>query len=463
MKKSGNLFLILLLLFAFIGNDYVLNSQVLPSVGAELIPILQALQSIKQAVSESINQANQATHDRLVQLENILDGLIGKVEQIIQKGYEAVNMTREQLFKNIFDTIAQTNKLVQDYSYTLFIRINQTISNFAGVVDSLPIVKVDPYIFAVDPYRIKKDRQDRKVFFYGYFGNILWVNNRKPKVFINDTFSINLERYDGGRLGFTIPDEIQLNEGSFINLKVLLFKRSLLVLNKKYTFNSRVYIEKSRPMSFIIEQRIPNPSLWENISGTISEVANSNVNEGPRTISASTFFSRTINDNIKYDMDTAMFSTVDMVITGQGRCCGCAPNPSASVTSWNPKSLDLNLSAPFHSGHMVYPGGLQLPYWCGGGGSNIEVNVNANMRVKKRNTPEEILNNSKTLQMALSSVHSINVGSDWSSITITGIFEDRDERYESIVYLTPGISSGSKPFWSASVNSGQLSITTLQY
>jgi hypothetical protein len=420
---------------------------------AELTGVYGSLQGIRGAIDSVLGQADDMARERLRQAGIEVDAALDKVKEVIDDGYKKANITREELFDKAFASVATTSKAIQDQNRLLFLHVNASIANLARVADSLPFIKVDPYVFAISPVRTQPSPSDRTVFFHGYFANTLGGTDG-PKVELDGT-TLPLTPYEGGKLGFEVPLELLKKESSFINMTVHVWRGKFLFGKKEFTFASRLYVEKAEPFSFTVKVLKENPSFRAQLVGRDEFRSNHDAN---LAASANDIFSRSINDDASYVMATAQLTSVGPVAVGGGKPCECCPGYGASVTRWNAASVEMHLDAPYCTGRTCGSG--FGTYWCGGGGSNVAFVVDFGFSVQRRGQSEEVPAELYSLTAARDSIKKQDIPSHWVGIDIVGRFEDGDERYEQHTILRRNAPVHAHPLWAARIDSGSLAFQT---
>jgi hypothetical protein len=136
---------------------------------ASLIALSAVLQNLRSNIDEVINTVDSAAAARLRQTQIIIDKAIQDIGTIIDKGYDAVAKTREEWFKQLFDSLSASNQVIQQNTRLIALEMNKMLISVSTILDSIPFVKVPSYFVALDPLRIQFDATNRLVGFYGYF------------------------------------------------------------------------------------------------------------------------------------------------------------------------------------------------------------------------------------------------------------------------------------------------------
>ncbi len=98
---------------------------------------------------------------------------------------------------------------------------------------------------------------------------------------------------------------------------------------------------------------------------------------------------------------------------------------------------------------------------CGGGGTHADIWLRPTFKVKRRNVPENVPLKSQTLPGKRRSVTAeMDLGAQWSLVTVIGTFKDRDEEYKRAVTLTKAVPIASSELWKAEIVNNKLRIET---
>src|SRR5205085_3087170 len=145
-------------------------------------------------------------------------------------------------------------------------------------------------------------------------------------------------------------------------------------------------------------------------------------------------------------------------------CDDCTP--SSGTWSWSESRVDFTLSAPTCASHVIGRPFPELPYNCGGGGTNATFQVIPVFKVARRGAAADTIAESKTLAMPRRHVEAkaATVPQTWTTITVKGIFKDGDEKRQNLVTLSSGptgmMSANDPVFWNAKIAAGSLVLET---
>jgi hypothetical protein len=427
---------------------------------ADLAGLLVVLGQLRQNLDGVINTVDAETAARINQLKIALDGVIGEVDKVIKNGFDKAQITETRLFGDINDVIERTNHELESKGYLAYVGVNGTLANVATTLEGIPFVKVKPYLFATMPLRLSADATDRLVSFFGHFPDLDSAHQASVEV---ETTGVpkrkfTLNKYVGNQLGFQLPPEF-VKEGQFVEMLVSIPAVKYYVWHTTEDVRARVYVEKRDAFSFEIRAYQENPALWATVPAPSEhyERADSNRTSNAQTLTAKDLFATLVNDNVTYDMDSALFVAMPHRENGsEPPChCGCGGG-SASFSGWNANTVSFALSAP-SCGYQV----CSAFDHCGGGGTHADMWLRPTFKVKRRGVQETTPLKSQTLQERRRSVTpDFDLGPQWSTVTVVGTFKDKDERYQRQVTITRGVPVGNSELWKAEIVNDQLRIET---
>jgi hypothetical protein len=332
--------------------------------------------------------------------------------------------------------------------------------NVATVLEGVPFVKIKPYLFATSPIRLNPDSADRLVSFYGHFPD---VDKDHPATVEIDTPGggrkrIAMAKYVGNQLGFQLPPDC-VKEGQFVEMLVSLPVVKYSVWHTTEEVRARLYVEKRDVFSFDITAYKENPALWATIVAPTEheERADSNRTSNIQTLTSKDLFSLLVNDNVKYDMTTAVFAAMGHREAASGPPCHCGcSGGSASFVNWDANTTSFSLAAPSCGFHWC-----SAIDSCGGGGTSANIWLRPTFKVKRRGVQENAPYKLQTLATRRRSITSdLDLGPEWSSVTIVGTFKDRDEEYKRQVAVLKGVPAGNSELWQVQIVNDHLRIQT---
>jgi hypothetical protein len=422
---------------------------------AEYIALVGVLTQLRANLDEVVNTVNRAMADRIHQGELVIDTTIGQLNDTIKKVNNGISVQREEIFEKVFETLAQTNQLIQDSSHTMFMDANNTLVSAATIISAIPGIKVRDYIFAAEPNRISSQPTNRQVSLYGFFPSVKRDGDAEVEIG-NET--IPLVRYTGNRLAFDIPTKYLSQQSSYIDMKITLPRFSFTDIFRP-TIHNRVYVEKSQPFAFDIHVEKVNPELWVVLPAPRSFTDYVD-NSRDATLSAADLFSKIVNDDQNYIMSSAVFVAMTGGPTGPDKPCHCCPDPSAAIVYWNPASVRYVANAPSCPNRPcgVFDG-------CGGGGSHVTMFLLPTFKVKKRGVIETIVAQELKLTAGRNSSQVIPFasGADWQTLEVSMDYKDGDDQLQDTVILSRDVGVKSTPVFSVrSDDAGQLILTTLR-
>jgi ElaB/YqjD/DUF883 family membrane-anchored ribosome-binding protein len=431
MKTNGGFVGLLFCIFCALAPD-VASAQVGGAV--DYVAMVGVLQQLKQSLDSTLNTANQAASDRIHQADISIDQEIKNLQDAIKKTQDGISVQREEIFKQAFDVIASVNDTIQSGSRILYIDTNSTLVSAATIVGSIPFVNVPDFVFAADPVRFRPNPSDHLVSFYGYFPSVERDGDAEVEVG-GQTYP--LKRYTGNKLGFDIPQSLVdlAHQSSYIDMTISLPRRHWYQIFRP-TVHNRIYVEKQFPFHFVLSAFKDNPDLWATVKGnTYKDNADSSKTSVAKTLSAVDMFSLTVGDNTTYDQSTATIVNVDgSHVESQGtKPCDCCDGSSGSFGPWSANQVAYSLSAPTCGAKHC-----SLFYFCGGGGTHVEVYIAPTFKVKKRNVPEIVPDPSHDLvwDMTRSESKNVTLGDDWNLVRVDFTLDDGDDKISNQTTVT---------------------------
>lgn len=468
MKFLYNIPAVLALTFWFFFGAWVpVSAQVgLATLGATLT----GLQELRKSLESTVNTVDAESASKINQLSIAVDQAINELKSAIKDTSNGLNYNETKLFNDIFSVMSNVNSELERKGYLTYIGANASLANVATIMEGIPIFKVQEYLYATYPLRLRPTASDTLVSFYGHFPDVDDSHSASVQYKVEGLpeQSANLKRYIGGRLGFEIPKQY-LKEGKFVNISVSVPKKRFIFFYGKSTFNTRVYIESLNAFSLKVDTFQENPALWAIVPSTNEHVerADSNRTSNIGSATAQQLFSTLINDDVKYVANSAMFavmpSRIDTVLSP---CwCNCSGS-SARMSSWNANVVNWEIFAP-SCGPQVCTrrGGGFIPVpeiqTCGGGGTHGEVYLKPTFRVKLRNQPDDALISSQSIKMQRANVWpSEPLPQNWDSISVTVTFEDGDEKRECQFHIPKEKPNGNCDLAYGEIASNILKIRT---
>jgi hypothetical protein len=421
---------------------------------ATLVGLSSLLQNLRSNIDAVINTVDSAAAARLRQAQIIIDKAIQDIGTIIDKGYDAVAKSREEWFKQLFDTLSASNQVIQQNTRLVALEMNKLLITVSTVLDAVPLVNVPSYFVALDPLRIQYDASDRLISFYGYFPT---TKQRAARVKVGNQI-YPLDRYDHS-LGFEIPANLIANEQQYVQMTLQVPKKKLFGWGWE-DFAGRLYVEKTEPFTFSVTVRETNPqfTVQRLPAPEFVERADSSHTSNNQTMTSAQVFSRTINDNSKYDMASARFVGLSARVTdGIAPChCGCDAS-RASLDYWDANQLQFSLSAPTCGEHWC-----GVFDHCGGGGTHAEIYLTPTFKVNVRNEPPEIELKPTTHVARRDAVVTIPLNPAWASVYIGGSFKDGDDKNDDTASVSQRVPVATAQLWSARVVNDKLELHTRQ-
>jgi hypothetical protein len=427
---------------------------------ASLGGLLLVLGQLRQNLDGVINTADAETAARIKQLQISLDGVISELNNVIKNGFDKAQVTETKLFSDLDDVVERTNHELEDKAYLAYLGVNSTLVNVATVLEGIPFVKIKPYLFATNPIRLSPDATDRVVSFYGHFPDIDKSHPAVVEISMQGaaTKRVELAKYVGNQLGFQLPPEY-LKEGQFVEMLVSIPTKKYYVWHTTEDVRARLYVEKRDAFSFSITAYQENPALWATIQapGERLENADSNRTSNSQTLTAKDLFATMINDNVKYDMASAVFVGMGHRESASGPPCHCGcSGGTAAFSAWDANTVTFSLAAPSCGFHWCSAFDS-----CGGGGTSANIWLRPTFRVKRRGVSETAPFKSQNVAAKRRSVTpDLDLGHQWAFLAVVGEFRDKDEYYKRQVTVTKGVPVGNSELWKVQVANDHVHVET---
>jgi hypothetical protein len=412
------------------------------AAAADFVAMVGVLQQVKQALDESLNTANNAAADRIHQAEIAVNQTIANLQKAIQNVQHGVSIQREDVFRQALDTLSQVNTTIQDSSRLVYLDVNSTLVSAATIVGAIPGLGVDSFVFAADPLRLRPHATDTLVSFYGYFPNVQTDGDANVTV---GTEHFPAQRYAGNRLAFKLPQKYVGAQGHYVEMTLTLPRTHWYSITRP-TIHNRVYVETANAFHFALASIVDNPDLWATVNGSqYKDNADSSKTSVAKTLSAQDLFSTQVNDNATYDASTAQLVAVNSSIGSAGtKPCDCCDSSDGKVTGWDAGKVSYALSAPTCPAKRC-----SLTYWCGGGGTHVEVYLNPVFRVQRRGVPSVVPSKTFSVDQGRASATTTNVGAEWASIEVRLHYKDGDDEASETATLTKGVPVQAKTLFTA--------------
>ena len=422
---------------------------------ATLAPLLLAVADLRSNLDGVSNTVNGATADRIHQLSVEADQRFKQLDQIIKGGGDRIDLSEQKIVADIADLTSRVSEEVDQKGFIAFVGVNSTLVNVARVLNGIPFVHTQPYVFAVSPYRILPDATDRVIYFYGFFPDADSEHPLKVRL-AGKTYDIS--EYAGNRVGFEVPKDV-LKEATFVEMTLRVPVKRLGIFRGTHDVHSRLYVETLKPFTFAISSYKENPELWATIDAPQEFFANADSSRTSvvQTLSAKDLFSTLVNNNQTYDMESASFAAMNQRGSDSGPPCHCGcDSPYHRLDRWDAGSVTFSLSAPSCGAHMC-----GLFDSCGGGGTHAEIWLRPTFKVKRRNVQETVAATSANVALGRKAVsQDISPDPQWSVVQIVGTFVDGDERQQTIRTVSKGVPLASADLWTAKVENSVLHIET---
>lgn len=347
-----------------------------PSTAAANAAALYAvIDHINQVLQKTIASADVVTANKLEAAQNRAAALLPEVQKLVKEGERASNETVGNATRDAHLLVAELRRTVQSTQRSTFLELNQTLAVASQLLDSLPAVKVEPYVAAVVPSRVAPDTGDRALTIYGFLPG---TPGDQVKVQLGDA-TVTSARAPQGGISVELPSSLPLVEQTFIPIKVSVTRSSGLFgwFSKTTEIQDRIYVQASKPYSCTVSRMKPNPDYLVEVTAdkafsdeatTQKNAARGSIN---RTLSARDLFLATVSDaQDKYDLDTVRIKDPHASFAHYGDCEHYSTR--GNITGSTPELLSYELYAP-EVGRHLHSGWKMQEIKVGGGRSGVKL------------------------------------------------------------------------------------------
>jgi hypothetical protein len=429
-----------------------------PKNPVELDGLLVAIREVRTSMAAAANQVDQATANRITQVDVVAKTNIDRLEKVIAQGANATAVQREEAARQALNMLADAQRIVDASGKSLFGNLNESLAGASAVVAGIPFSDMQETVFALSPLKIARTTGDRQVTVHAYLPTLANAPER-VSVMLDDK-PVRIER-GIGKFTFDLP--AAPDKQLFSTLKISIRKPWWHVFaDDPAPLTARIRYVNEQPFRFIINADQDNPAAFVDIKGAPHHsTANSdNVFQTP-VFSAASLFRLTVPNLEKYEPDTATLIGVDKdPASAPGKPCASCPEPTGNIVSWAKESVTLALAAPECKPHMVTPGLPQLPWRCNGGGSNYNMVIVPTFHVRTKGAPNTVPVWNGEASMRHRAVSELNPPAIWTSMLVKMKYDDAIDQFEEVAFLTKGVPTGTANSFAVRVNEGSLVIST---
>lgn len=414
---------------------------------ADAAALYAAIDQINQVLQKTIASADVVTANKLEAAQNRAATLLPEVEKLVKEGERASNETIGNATRDAHLLVAELRRTVQSTQRSTFLELNQTLAVTSQLLDSLPAVKVEPYVAAVIPSRIAPDTGDRALTIYGFLPG---KPGDQVKVQIGDA-TVTSTRGPQAGIRVELPSSQSLTEQTFIPIKVAVTRPSGLFgwFAKTTEIQDRIYVQAAKPYSCKVSRMKPNPDYLVQVAAdkTFSDEATTQNNAARgsvnRTLSARDLFLATVADaKDTYDLDTVRIKEPRASFSHYGDCEDYSTR--GTITGSTPELLSYDLYAPevkwhVHKGWKLQNVGFgiktDLPYTypVNAGGTKSVISLNPLFLVAKKGAAPLTDESAENISIGWKPVEldgTVSQQDDWS-IHVGCDFQDGDEKWST--------------------------------
>jgi hypothetical protein len=418
---------------------------------SQLAVLSTAITQLRNALNDTIGQADQATATRIRQTKDAADETLKTVNGVIEKGSNATTVQREEAARQAFAILGTTSQLVDSSGKEIFQHVNETLAALAATIDAVPFVNIPDTAFAVSPYRLRSDSKITEISVYGYFPSI--ASDASSVGVTVDGKSVQVKR-SVGKFYFELPPDVSKSSNATSEIKIQLPRKSWYSISRPSPIFAKVRLLNATPYSFVVDIRKDNPVAYETVTGKeVDEYADNN--RSPH-YSAEVLFNNTAPNPARYDASTVQISNIVVVgppKTHGSKACEDCPDPSGRIVAWTAAAVDIEMSAPGCGAHVVAKGPFNI-YHCGGGGSNYTVAFvpvfTGHVKGVEDTLPIQTIN----LHGGWTQVLTQDLPSDWTNVLVKLSFDDNFDKRETFVAVKRGAPVAASADYDVSVENG---------
>src|SRR2546422_4914847 len=235
--------------------------------GAVTIGQLGVLSSVvsqvQKALSSIVAQADDATKNNISRVDTAARDNIKRINDVVNNAANSTAEQREELARQAFTVMSDSQKLVDASGKDLFANLNQTLASVSATLDALPLVHIPDTVFAVSPYKMRKDVRDREVSIYGYFPSIA---DNASAVVVTVNGSLVQVKLSVGRVFFDATDDILKQPKPVADIRIQLPAKGWFS-GKPTPIDTRIRVLNDTPYNFSIEATRDNPAAYATLEG----------------------------------------------------------------------------------------------------------------------------------------------------------------------------------------------------
>lgn len=400
----------------------------------------------------------------LIQVKSDLSAAARRLDMLTSRSDFVLTEFDAKTYDQLASALVETRQVCESSASLRLERLNSQLFATASTFAKLPHPATSWYILAISPSHITA----------GISHPVINVVALTPDP--SDTLPLGITiqgtspetSHDGpGLWHFTLPDTQIHQTSTTIQLDFPISIRRMLLFSMQSLISARLYIDPQPFFTIEVEPRTDSPKAWATVDAKSEFItrADSSHQTVSTVVTAPQLFAQLVGDDTAYFADSAKFTNAHASIVPGGKPCGDCPEPQASYNvSADGTQMTVSLAAISCAAHFVAKLAPQLGYFCGGGGSNIEVRVQPSFLVRRRNVQDEVVLPTKTIHLNRANTdNSIVLASNWSSVKLTSSYRDADvQRKEEVIldhsHLTDR-TAGLDRSWHARIEENALVLT----
>jgi hypothetical protein len=432
------------------------------SIG-QLAVLGSVVSEVQKALSAVVAQADDAAKNNISRVDTAARDNTKRINDVVNNAANSTAEQREELARQAFAVLSDSQKVVDASGKDLFANLNQTLASVSATLDALPFVRISDTVFAVSPYKMRKDARDREVSIFGFFPSI--AENASAVVVTVNGSPVQVKR-SAGKVFFDATDDILKLAKPMADIRIQLPSKGWLS-RKPTPIDARLRVLSDVPYNFTIEAMKDTLAAYATLDGRPhTEGADSSNPNRNVHLDAIGLFNTSVSD-AKYDPSTAQIVNVREQPAGHGKACEDCPDPSGRISSWTASAVEIALNAPSCANHFIRhdsdgPFGIKIPggYLCGGGGSHYEVSFIPTFTVRVKGVPDSTPIEAKSIKAAWSSVSTLDLPQDWTSVVVRLRYDDNFDKADTIVVVKKAVPTASLAAFDVKVENNKMYIST---
>ncbi|MGF1877655.1 hypothetical protein L4D77_20350 [Photobacterium frigidiphilum] len=447
----------------------------------DIVTIVSTLEEIQGFINSTITTVDVTTANKLEDINTKVSSTIKELKLLIDKGETSVNSITSNVSQDIHGIFRDVRVIIKSTESTALNELNKFTGLSSVIIDDIPLIDVEPYISSVIPSRIQTDFKQNMspIHIYGF------LPGKPDEDIIVELGGVNVKAQRTNKYGISInnfPRDIQLNESSYLPIKVIVKKPSFFgLLSSTTEINDNIYIQKNKPFNCSVDIFEDNPNYYTEVTASEVYIEEASTQSGAskptvnRSISVKDILLATVPNAIdSYDIDTASIKNPGVNIKTYGG--DEHYTPYGKLKTWNTESITVELYAPemkrhTHQGQRkehIFGVPVLVPYLYikDAGGTKAVASIKPKFLIAKKGEKARALTKESNLSMGWKgeNLKLENFTNKSWSVHVNCNFEDGAEKWSSgHLILTEKDPSKIGRGILATISEGRLLISPVEY